>query len=40
VDGPVSAAERVMRWGGDVWWRASGGSVREELAKQKSAWRS
>lgn len=39
VDGPVSACERMMRWGGDVWWRASGGSVREELAKQKNAFR-
>jgi cytochrome c heme-lyase len=19
----------LMRWGGDVWWRASGGAVRE-----------
>jgi len=28
VDGPRSAAERLMRWGGDVWWRASGGSAR------------
>lgn len=35
VDGPVSAAERLLRWGGDVWWRASGGSVREELARQQ-----
>ncbi|KAM3421058.1 Holocytochrome c-type synthase [Cercospora zeina] len=35
VDGPTSAAERLMRWGGDVWWRASGGVVREELARQK-----
>ena len=33
VDGPTAAAERLMRWGGDVWWRATGGSVREELAK-------
>lgn len=33
VDGPVDAAERLMRWGGDVWWRASGGSVREEAEK-------
>lgn len=35
VDGPTSACERMIRWGGDVWWRASGGSVREELAKLK-----
>ncbi|KAI7085237.1 cytochrome c heme lyase [Hortaea werneckii] len=37
VDGPTSACERMMRWGGDVWYRASGGSVREELARQKAA---
>lgn len=35
VDGPTAACERMMRWGGDVWFRASGGSVRGELAKQK-----
>jgi len=35
VDGPTAACERLLRWGGDVWWRASGGSVREELAKLK-----
>ncbi|KAL8921467.1 MAG: hypothetical protein Q9172_004005 [Xanthocarpia lactea] len=29
VDGPTAAAERMMRWGGDVWYRASGGKVRE-----------
>lgn len=37
VDGPTAACERMMRWGGDVWWRASGGSVRDELAKHKAA---
>ncbi|KAF3761269.1 hypothetical protein M406DRAFT_281190 [Cryphonectria parasitica EP155] len=26
---PTGAVERLMRWGGDVWWRASGGAVRE-----------
>lgn len=26
---PTAAAERMMRWGGDVWYRASGGAVRE-----------
>ncbi|KAK4542134.1 Cytochrome c1 heme lyase [Oleoguttula mirabilis] len=36
VDGPTAACERMMRWGGDVWFRASGGSVREELAKRRS----
>ncbi|EME77427.1 uncharacterized protein MYCFIDRAFT_168848 [Pseudocercospora fijiensis CIRAD86] len=35
VDGPTAACERMLRWGGDVWWRASGGIAREELAKQK-----
>ncbi|TKX26294.1 cytochrome c heme lyase [Elsinoe australis] len=35
VDGPTAAAERLLRWGGDVWWRASGGSVRAELEMQK-----
>lgn len=35
VDGPTSAAERLIRWYGDVWWRASGGSVRAELDKLK-----
>jgi len=29
IDGPRSAAERTIRWGTDVWWRASGGVVRE-----------
>lgn len=33
VDGPTAACERLMRWGGDVWYRASGGSVREEMAR-------
>ncbi|KAK4095912.1 hypothetical protein N658DRAFT_570117 [Parathielavia hyrcaniae] len=26
---PTAAVERLMRWGGDVWWRASGAEVRE-----------
>jgi len=25
----TGAAERLIRWGGDVWWKASGGEVRE-----------
>ncbi|PLB50536.1 cytochrome C1 heme lyase [Aspergillus steynii IBT 23096] len=29
LDTPTAAVERLMRWGGDVWWRASGGTVRE-----------
>lgn len=26
---PTAAVERLMRWGGDVWWKASGAEVRE-----------
>lgn len=26
----TGAAERLVRWGGDVWWRASGGAAREQ----------
>nr|XP_036586394.1 cytochrome c/c1 heme lyase [Colletotrichum truncatum]KAF6796801.1 cytochrome c/c1 heme lyase [Colletotrichum truncatum] len=29
---PLGAAERLIRWGGDVWWRASGAEVREKEA--------
>ncbi|KAJ5580104.1 Cytochrome c heme lyase [Penicillium hispanicum] len=29
LDSPTAAVERLMRWGGDVWWRASGGAARE-----------
>lgn len=36
VDGPTAACERLLRWGGDVWWRASGASVREELERTKA----
>ncbi|KAL2845322.1 cytochrome c/c1 heme-lyase [Aspergillus pseudodeflectus] len=30
LDSPTAAVERLMRWGGDVWWRASGGDVRNQ----------
>ncbi|RAO73791.1 uncharacterized protein BHQ10_009803 [Talaromyces amestolkiae] len=30
VDTPTAAVERLMRWGGDVWYRASGAQVREK----------
>ncbi|KAJ5990913.1 hypothetical protein N7499_011461 [Penicillium canescens] len=33
LDSPTAAVERLMRWGGDVWWRASGASVREQAAQ-------
>ncbi|KAI9669374.1 MAG: holocytochrome c synthase [Alyxoria varia] len=29
VDGPRGAAERLIRWSRDIWWRGSGGSARE-----------
>lgn len=29
VDGPTAAAERMLRWGGDLWHRASGAKARE-----------
>ncbi|OCK85803.1 cytochrome C1 heme lyase [Lepidopterella palustris CBS 459.81] len=34
VDGPSAAVERMLRWSGDVWWRASGGSAREAGRKE------
>ncbi|KAI9752914.1 MAG: hypothetical protein M4579_005433 [Chaenotheca gracillima] len=34
VDRPGAAAERLMRWGGDIWWRASGGLAREKPAQE------
>jgi cytochrome c heme-lyase len=33
---PTTAAERALRWGCDVWWRASGGDARE-MARQEAA---
>ena len=33
VDRPRAAVERMMRWGGDVWYRASGSSVRESISR-------
>lgn len=35
VDGPRAACERLMRWGGDVWWRASGGIAREREGSER-----
>lgn len=34
VDGPSAAAERLIRWTRDVWWRASGGQARLEEGNQ------
>ena len=27
IDTPTQAVERLLRWGGDIWWRATGGEV-------------
>ena len=29
VDGPTAAAERLIRWGRDTWYTASGASARQ-----------
>lgn len=36
IDTPSAACARMLRWGGDVWHRASGASVREELARHQA----
>lgn len=34
IDGPTAAAQRLIRWGGDTWYKGSGSVVREtEKAK-------
>ncbi|KAF8477497.1 cytochrome c/c1 heme-lyase [Kalaharituber pfeilii] len=35
LDRPGAVMERVVRWGGDIWWRASGGIVRERERRKK-----
>ena len=30
VDGPTAAAERLLRWSGDIWHRAMGGKARQK----------
>lgn len=36
---PTGAVERAMRYGGDVWWRASGGEARQNAAATgKTGW--
>ncbi|KAF2139310.1 uncharacterized protein K452DRAFT_232575 [Aplosporella prunicola CBS 121167] len=37
VDTPSQAAERAIRWGRDVWWRAVGGNIREQLEAQQAS---
>jgi cytochrome c heme-lyase len=40
VDTPSAAIARAMRWGGDIWWRGSGGSVRDAVEKARAEARS
>ncbi|KAL4976531.1 cytochrome c/c1 heme lyase-domain-containing protein [Aspergillus desertorum] len=35
LDSPTAAAERLLRWGSDVWYRASGGAVRDNGGNQR-----
>ena len=35
LDSAGAVAERAMRWGGDVWWRATGGKAREAFARER-----
>lgn len=35
IDGPTGFGERVLRWGGNAWWKASGGAVREKNDLEK-----
>ncbi|KAL9087117.1 MAG: hypothetical protein Q9159_003812 [Coniocarpon cinnabarinum] len=36
IDGPTAAAERLIRWTRDVWWRASGGTARFQQAQHQN----
>lgn len=37
IDSPTQACERLLRWGGDIWWRGTGGVVREQARAAKAA---
>lgn len=36
LDTPTAAAERAIRWGGDVWFRATGSGIREKVKQQEA----
>ncbi|KAF3914542.1 hypothetical protein ABW21_db0209209 [Orbilia brochopaga] len=36
LDRPGALFERGIRWGGEIWWKASGGQVREEDKRRKA----
>jgi cytochrome c heme-lyase len=35
VDGPTAACERLLKWGGDVWYKGSGGEAREKKSRER-----
>ncbi|KAF4307102.1 Cytochrome c heme lyase [Botryosphaeria dothidea] len=37
IDTPSQAAERAVRWGRDVWYRAVGSGIREQIQAQQAA---
>jgi len=36
IDGPTAAVQRMMRWGGDAWYRGTGAAVREAKTAAQS----
>ncbi|KAK5070201.1 holocytochrome c synthase [Lithohypha guttulata] len=36
LDTPTAAAERVIRWGSDVWYTATGSGIREQIKQQEA----
>lgn len=36
VDSPILAMERIARWGGEVWYKASGAQTRENPQMQRN----
>lgn len=36
LDTPTAAAERLIRWGGDVWFTATGSGIREQVKAQEA----
>ncbi|KAF3929607.1 hypothetical protein ABW19_dt0209605 [Dactylella cylindrospora] len=37
IDRPGALFERGIKWGGEVWWKASGGQVRQEEQRRRQA---
>lgn len=36
LDSPTAAAERAIRWGGDLWWTATGSGIRDKIKQQEA----